>query len=295
MTITIWGARGSLPSPEPTNRRYGGNTSCISVENDKAVLVLDAGTGIRPLGQTLFSSEKEIYVLLTHVHSDHIQGFPFFGPLYKPGRTTHVLDFEQYGRRWSLLEMLDHFHFPLRPEEMPGMLQRVEGEPLDFLRRRGFDLTRQAVNHPGGAYGYRLRDAGRSMVFIPDNELRAPDPAEVSFEAVVAFCQGADVLIHDAQYRADDMPLKWGWGHSTLADTCQLAVEAKVGHLVLFHHDPSRTDDALDAVQAEARALLAPHGIACTAAYEGLRLNLHAATPVEAEALHASVATSPHA
>lgn len=231
-------------------------------------------------------------MLLTHMHSDHIQGFPFFGPLYKPGRTTYVLDFEQGGRRWSMLDMLDHLHFPLRPEEMPGMLHRVEGNVLAFLQGRGFDISRQPVNHPGGAYGYRLHDANRSLVFIPDNELRAPDVAEVSFETMVAFCKDAEVLIHDAQYRADDMPMKWGWGHSTLEDVCSLAIEAQVGHLILFHHDPNRTDEALDAVQEEARARLAPHGIACTAAYEGLRLDLHAATPINAEALNAPVATS---
>ena len=279
MTVTVWGARGSIPAPEGANSRYGGNTTCISVESDDAVLVLDAGTGIRPLGQALFPSEKEIYLLLTHVHSDHVQGFPFFGPLYKPGRTTHVLDYERDGVCWSLLQNLDRFHFPLKPEEMPGMIDRVEGDVLAFLDKRGFSVTRQRVNHPGGAYGYRIQDGDRSMVFMPDNELRAPDPCEVRFEDIVAFCTGADVLIHDAQYYADDLPFKWGWGHSSIVDACDLAIAADVGHLVLFHHDPGRTDDALDALQDVARERLEPHGIACTAAYEGLEIDLQSPHP----------------
>jgi ribonuclease BN (tRNA processing enzyme) len=129
------------------------------------------------------------------------------------------------------------------------------------------------VNHPGGAYGYRVTDAGRRFVFIPDNEIEAADPT-TPYEEIVAFCRGADVLCHDAQYLDDDMPAKHGWGHSCLRNTCRLAIDAGVRHLVFFHHDPDRTDDQLDAMQASARRFLEPYGIACTAAYEGLGITL---------------------
>lgn len=272
MIVTLWGVRGSIPTPGPSTRRYGGNTTCVSVELDEQVLVFDAGTGIRSLGAALLGSGKEIFILLTHLHADHLQGFPFFAPLYEPGREVHLLDYEHGGASWSLVSALDGVHFPLTPEQVPGRLTRVQGDVLRFLAERGVAIDRLPVNHPGGAYGYRVSHGGRTVVFIPDDELRGPSWGEATREATVEFCRGADVLIHDAQYLSAEMPLRWGWGHSTLAEACELAGEAEVGHLVLFHHDPTRSDEMLDAVQEEGRALLEPRGIVCTAAYEGLTL-----------------------
>jgi len=272
MQITCWGVRGSLPAPDPKNNRYGGNTSCVSVETEERILILDAGTGIRSLGRELVGSMKPIYVVLTHVHSDHVEGFPFFKPLYEAGRPIHVVDHVYDDTRWSLLNTFDGFHFPLEPSDIPARVQRVEAEAIPFLRESGFALSRRPVNHPGGAYGYRLSLNGETVVHIPDNEIDPPGDTVVSFDELVAFCAGADVLVHDAQYTRDDLPEKSGWGHSILRNVCRLAREADVGHLVLFHHDPDRTDDALDAMQEQARNNLSEHGIDCTAAYEGLSL-----------------------
>ena len=272
MQITCWGVRGSIPAPAPANQRYGGNTSCVSVETDDRILIIDAGTGIRPLGHDLLETDKPIYIALTHVHSDHVEGFPFFKPLYEEGRTIHVLDHVYEDTQWSLLERLDGFHFPLTPNAIPATVHRVEGDGVAYLNDQGFPLTRRPINHPGGAYGYRIALNGRTVVHIPDNEIDPPGPAEASFEALVDFCAGADVLVHDAQYLWDDVPEKSGWGHSILRDACRLAREAEVGHLVLFHHDPERCDDALDAMQEQAQNSLSKHGIGCTAAYEGLTL-----------------------
>ena len=272
MQITCWGVRGSIPAPAPETQRHGGNTSCVAVEAEDRVLIIDAGTGIRPLGRELRGTDKAIYIVLTHVHSDHVEGFPFFEPLYERGRPIHLVDHVHDGTRWSLLEQLDGFHFPLEPGALPADLHRVETDAVSYLNDRGFSLSRRPVNHPGGAYGYRLGLGGRTVVHIPDNEIEPPDGAVASFDAMVNFCAGADVLVHDAQYAAADVPEKAGWGHSTLPDVCRLAREAGVGHLVLFHHDPDRSDEALDAMEAEAEDRLSPHGIGCTAAYEGLTL-----------------------
>jgi ribonuclease BN (tRNA processing enzyme) len=272
MQITCWGVRGSIPAPDPKNQRYGGNTSCIAVETDDRILILDAGTGIRPLGHELEGTDKAIYIALTHVHSDHVEGFPFFRPLYEDDRPIHLIDHVYDGTRWSLLERLDGFHFPLEPSSLPADVHRVRDGGVAYLNDEGFSLTRRPVNHPGGAYGYRLDLNGRTVVHIPDNEIGPPEAPVAPFDALVDFCAGADVLIHDAQYRSEDVPEKAGWGHSILRDTCRLTRTAAVDHLVFFHHDPERDDDALDAMQTQARRWLDPHAITCSAAYEGLTL-----------------------
>ncbi|MFB6271934.1 MAG: MBL fold metallo-hydrolase [Salinibacter sp.] len=276
MTITFYGVRGSVPAPGPATQRYGGNTSCVCVEIKDRVLVLDAGTGIRALGNDLLEDDRDIYVLFTHLHNDHIQGFPFFQPLYDPDRTLHLLHYHPPGRNgsWSPCSLLDGTHFPLTPDDVPAHCHHVEDEGLAFLRREGFDIERLSVNHPGGAYGYRLHQDGCSYVHLPDNELRPPENGPCSFEDVVAFCDGADLLCHDAQYLPDEIPAKWGWGHSLASQACTLAAEAEVGGLLLFHHDPARTDDEIDALQKQAQARLASTKVECAAAYEGLRIDL---------------------
>ncbi len=272
MQMTCWGVRGSIPAPDPRNQRYGGNTSCVTFETEERILIIDAGTGIRPLGHHLLGTEKPIYLLLTHVHSDHVEGFPFFKPLYEEGRTLYLIDHVYEDTRWSLLERLDGFHFPLEPHQIPARVHRVDTDAVEFLQSEGVALSRRPVNHPGGAYGYRTELNGRTVVHIPDNEIDPPHDPVASFSELVSFCTGADVLVHDAQYTWEDLPEKSGWGHSILQDVCRLAQQADVDHLVLFHHDPERTDEALDAMQEQAQARLSDYEIDCTAAYEGLTL-----------------------
>jgi phosphoribosyl 1,2-cyclic phosphodiesterase len=271
--ITYWGTRGSIPVPGPDTMRFGGNTACLSVEIDGRVLVIDAGTGIRPLGDALLASEQDIFLLLSHPHADHVIGFPFFAPLYRAGRRIFLLDHASGGDGWSLLELFDDRRFP-RPVDLAAHVTRVRGDVVEFLREQGIRLARLPLNHPGGSYGYRIESEGRSFVHLTDNELHPPGTPPTPLAEVVRFCQGADVLSHDAQYLDDEVSRYGGRGHSSVAQVCDLAARSGVGHLVLFHHDPARTDAALLAVEAEARAMLAGAGIACTAAYEGLVLEL---------------------
>lgn len=272
MLVTCWGARGSIATPGPQSQRFGGNTSCFSVEIEDAIVILDAGTGIRKLGLSAAESEKELIVVLSHIHTDHICGFPFFRPIYQD-RVIHLVDHVFDGARWSLLDMLDGLHFPVVPSMLPSTLRRESASPEDFLARYGLDVKRIEVNHPGGAYGLRLSRDDKSVVYIPDNEV-FPPATSLPFERLAAFCEGADILIHDAQYSADEMGVKKGWGHSSVDDVAQLALASGVRHVLLFHHDPDRSDDAVAEMERRARALLEGTGIACDAAFEGMKILL---------------------
>ena len=175
MRVTFWGVRGSTPAPGAAFARYGGHTTCVSVVVGDRVLVLDAGTGIRPLGRSLVGLDEELFVLLTHLHADHVIGFPFFAPLYEEDRLVHLLDHrEEDEGSWSPLALFDGVHYPLHPGDLPCAVRRVGGDPVAYLAEHGIELARQEVNHPGGAFGYRVTHEGRSFVFIPDNELDPP-------------------------------------------------------------------------------------------------------------------------
>jgi phosphoribosyl 1,2-cyclic phosphodiesterase len=278
MTTRFWGVRGSIPSPGHPTVRYGGNTSCVSIHfPDDRILVFDAGTGIRELGKTVAAGAQEIFIVLSHPHWDHIQGFPFFGPIYEPNRKIHLFP-TRLGRTMmcSLLEQMDGAHFPVTAASLPSQTICVTADEVDFLRARGFNISKVPTNHPGGGFGYRVESAGRSVVYLSDNELEPPYQKATEFDGFARFCRQADVLIHDAQYLEQDMPHKHGWGHSLVSQACSLAAAAEVKHLVLYHHDPDRTDAELDAIQENARRWFGEHHrqIECTAAYEGLTLEV---------------------
>ena len=273
MTVTFWGVRGSFTTAGAGVLRYGGNTSCVGVQIDKKLLVIDAGSGVRILGDLLDESIRDVFFILTHLHRDHIEGFPFFAPLYQQGRRIHLVDYCRGTQRWSLISMLDGVNYPMRPDSIIAEYALIPDNGIDYLREHGFSVDRLRVNHPGGAYGYRVRSPARTFVHIPDNELFPSDP-ETGFDELVSFCASADVLSHDAMYVDAELPEKTGWGHSTVSQACRLAIAARVGRLVLFHHDPYRNDEQVDMLQRGAEKALEPHGIECTAAYEGLTIEL---------------------
>ncbi|MHB8917016.1 MAG: MBL fold metallo-hydrolase [Desulfocucumaceae bacterium] len=278
MRIKFWGVRGSIPSPGLSTVRYGGNTSCVSVQlGEDKILVLDAGTGIRELGKTLVSDRREIFVLLSHIHWDHIHGFPFFAPLYQKDRVVHVFTCPPGKNAYDpLLGQMDGVHFPVSMDKLPSECRVITQDAVLFMPCHGFKLARVDANHPGGASGYRIENNGRSLVYLTDNELDPPYEKRSTVDDLARFCRGADILVHDAQYTDQDMPLMHGWGHSLVSQACQLASAAGVKHLVLFHHDPSRTDDQVDEIQESARAWFKQNNrrVICTAAFEGMTLEL---------------------
>lgn len=257
MRVTFWGVRGSVPTPGPRTVRYGGNTSTIEVRvADGTSILLDGGTGLRELGRTHVQEPTlpSYHLVVTHVHWDHLLGVPFFAPLYRPGAR---IVFHPAGGDRSILygpeQLFDGRRFPLRLHQLPAEIERAKVEgPLEARTIGSARLTGIRLNHPGGATGYRIDDAdGSSMVLYTDNELPpGGDHIEppIVMKDLQDFARGAGLLVHDSQYIEQDMPLKLGWGHSIIPSVLELGRTSEVHTLALYHHDPERDDDQLDAI-----------------------------------------------
>jgi phosphoribosyl 1,2-cyclic phosphodiesterase len=236
--------------------------------------VIDAGTGIVPLGEALDPEIAEVIVLLSHRHMDHVQGLPFFAPLYESAPPVALLDLPVEEGWWSPLELFDGVAVPMRPDRLGAAARRVEGDPLEALRRRGWEVERLDLRHPGGSAGFLVREGGHAFAHLTDTDLGGASEDTEFFRRCADFCRGVDVLSHDAQYRATEMPTRRGRGHSSVERVCDLAEAARVGRLILFHHDPGRDDAALDGIGRWAAERLAGEGIECVVAREGLEVEV---------------------
>ena len=276
MNVHFWGVRGSIASPGSLTAKYGGNTMCISISLDNEnTLVLDAGTGLYRLGQQARNDSHTYYFLLSHVHWDHINGFPMFRPHMNSDVSIQILS--EMNPEWTelFLSQLDGVHFPITHEEMCASVQ-ANLDIKGTLGRFGLDVSWIRLNHRGPCFGYRIATDSADLIYITDHEIDALQNANTSFEELASFCSGADILIHDAQFTDDEMPSKAGWGHSSISRVCDLAAEAGVGRLLLCHHDPLRSDDALDRIALDAKSYLEASGAECTCdvAFEGMELTL---------------------
>lgn len=263
MRVTFYGVRGSVPAPGPTTARYGGNTSCVEVViGDGTTLVLDAGTGLRALGTKLLETGRHeaVHLLLSHTHWDHVLGLPFFAPLWRKDSKIAVYPLPTDAQERFQRTIFDDIHFPVSVNDIPAKVEFIkpEQEPWRIGSAR---VRRIALNHPGNSQGFRIDDdGGASVVYLTDNELIRGEAGEAALEALARFSENADLVIHDSQDLDSDMPDKYGWGHSVIDDVLTLGVRAEARRLALFHHDPSRTDDDLDAIKARSAAWLAQHG-----------------------------------
>ncbi len=261
MKATFYGVRGSIATPGKDTVKYGGNTSCLLVEpDDDVILIFDAGTGIRSLGQLLVSDGRDIYLLFSHHHWDHIQGLPFFRPIYQQGRTIRLLSNNlNSGDASSVLDQMSDSHFPITGAQLRAQIEVAPFNDQGSIMIGDTKVSTMPLNHPGGGSGYKIETAHGSLVYITDNELSPPDEMQTSYPEWIDFIQGVDLLIHDAMFLDDELPKVHGWGHSLISQVLQLALDADVKRLVLFHHDPSRTDAQLDEILANSREWMASH------------------------------------
>jgi ribonuclease BN (tRNA processing enzyme) len=258
--VTFYGTRGSLPSPGAATIRYGGNTSCLAVTNQAGqALILDAGSGIRVAGQSLSPDVKRVDVLLTHLHMDHIQGLGFFGPLYTPGVEVHFWGPPSTTRslRKRLARYLSPPLFPVRFREVPSKVV-CHDLSTDSFEIGDFRVRAHLITHPGPTLGYRVESDGRSMAYLPDHEPQLGCQGGLPRDEWLSgfsIAEGADLLVHDAQYTPDEYRQRVGWGHCTPELAVQYAEIVQARRLLFFHHDPGRSDEQLEQVCAEASAL----------------------------------------
>jgi phosphoribosyl 1,2-cyclic phosphodiesterase len=292
LKVKFWGVRGSYPTPGAGTVKFGGNTACVEVRAGERTIVLDAGTGIIPLGRELARRRNlEVVLLFSHLHHDHTQGFPFFVPAYLPNARLHV--FGSGGMPETLSRVLEHNQssetFPVSLRDMASAkdIQSVRESQVIVWDEEGVRLTESTAGwgddalvirihksyaHPGGVYVYRLTWRGKSVVYATDTEGYVGTDRRL-----VQFAGEADLLIHDAQYSEEHywgqlagFPSTQGYGHSTAAMACEVAGTAQVGQLVLFHHDPAYSDARIAGLEASAKEQFSQ----ARAAYEGMEIAL---------------------
>jgi phosphoribosyl 1,2-cyclic phosphodiesterase len=259
MKVTFFGTRGSVPVADPEFSRFGGNTSCIMLAfGSGRIAFLDAGTGLRKAGRHMTASGHEqhdnLFIGLSHTHWDHIQGFPFFGPAYDPRRTITIALGGRTGSRLDLESVfstqMQQDYFPVPLSGMGAQVRFWEAGIEQVELPHGVQVRTSRHPHPGGAFGYRITEGGRSVVYCTDVE-----HGDRIVPAVVDLARGADLLIHDAQYTPKELEAHRGWGHSSWEQAVEVAIEAKVRRLALFHHDPDHDDTFLAGVEVEAQRL----------------------------------------
>lgn len=296
MKVKFWGTRGSLPTPGKDTVRYGGNTPCVEVRlPENNLVVLDAGTGIRGLGDALMATGESVkgFLLISHPHWDHIHGFPFFKPLFISGNEFTIIGAQSRSLklRQMISDQMDKVYFPVQLNELKA---KIKFKAIREEKVQIFDavLSSIYVNHPHFALGYRIDVAGHSLVYISDNEpfdrevarsvknvdkkivaeyLRVKgDPNQRVFD----FCRGADVLIHDATYTPEEYVNHVGWGHSHYLFALKIAYEAAVKKVILFHHDQTHSDEKIDEIlgKCQHEIRMRNYRFECIAAAEGMEL-----------------------
>ncbi len=266
MYIRCWGARGSIPVSGQEYLKYGGDTACLEIRTaaNDTVVIVDAGSGVRPLANQLVEEGRRDYTFLfTHAHWDHILGFPFFKPLYSPRNSIKIYGcpISQGNMQTLLSKTMSAPYFPVPFEEVRASIGYKEycDKPLVI---DGMSVETIPLSHPNMGVGFRFTERDRRFVFLTDNELGFRHPGGRSFEEYARFCEGADLLIHDAEYTLEDYAQRRGWGHSTFEQAMNLALAANVGLVGLYHHNQDRPDAEVDFMVERARNLAEQRGSA---------------------------------
>jgi phosphoribosyl 1,2-cyclic phosphodiesterase len=292
--IKFWGVRGSIPTPGPSTMRYGGNTPCVELKYGKEkMFILDAGSGIRELGESIIKQKKQIKanILISHLHWDHIQGIPFFVPAYIPGN-----EFTIHGAEEADMTLADIFHQQMNKVNFPiqfnELLAKFKFHPIyeGSYKIDGVNVDTLYLNHPGYALGYKFQINNKIVVYISDNEPFPTYPSapqdlddlststyiEDNNQRLINFALKADFFIHDAQYTPEEYKSKYQWGHSPYDYTVKIALQSKAKTLILFHHDPAHDDNFIDSILEAARKISwqAGSNMKIIAAQEGLEISL---------------------
>jgi len=279
MIIRCWGARGSIPVSGENYLRYGGNTTCLEIRNGRDdILLIDAGSGIRETGNAMQAEGRHDFtLLLTHAHWDHIMGFPFFKPLYQHNTNITVWGcaFAQDSIKEIMARVMSAPYFPINYDDVHAKLNYADmcGETYQL---GDLTISSVALSHPNQGTGYKFSEAGRHFVFLTDNELGFRHEGAPTYEEYLSFCRGADLLIHDAEYREDEYPKRRGWGHSTIEQATRLALDAGVRRLGLFHHNQDRSDAEIDDMVGACNRTIArlKSPLECFAVYQGMEFAL---------------------
>jgi phosphoribosyl 1,2-cyclic phosphodiesterase len=263
MVITCWGSRGSIPVSGKAYNKYGGDTTCLEIRTQSDdIIIVDAGTGIRRLGNKLIDEKRNTFnFLFTHAHWDHLMGLPFFKPLYEKG--TRIKTFRcPYSGSYSermITRILTPPNFPVKYSDLSAEFIYEEGCPEPF-EIGSVKVVPIHLSHPNGGRGYKFIEDGKTFVFLTDNELGFVHPKGLTKEVYAEFCADVDFLIHDAEYTPEEYEQYIEWGHSCYADVLDLAISAKVKKLGLFHLNQDRSDDAMDEIVDVCRKRIANEG-----------------------------------
>ena len=279
LSVKIWGTRGSIPCPGKNTVIFGGNTSCLEIRADEKLVIVDLGTGVKPFGDWLMANESkkgpiDVDIFITHTHWDHIMGFPMFTPLFLPSSKLRIrgpVSYEDDSLEQIIGAQLSYRYWPVRVSELSASIEYAQIKETSLDLGDGLWVTTKYLNHPILCLGYRFEYKGKTIVTAYDNEpfrnLFPTDPSDPSYdedaalegeaaakeenEKLVRFFQSADILIHDCQYTAAEYKTHLGWGHTSYEHAINSAVKARVKKLIMFHHDPNRSDEQLQQLEKD--------------------------------------------
>ncbi len=279
MKITCWGARGSIPVSGKEYAKYGGETTCVEIRSkNNDVIIIDAGTGIRKLGARLVTTgESDLNILFTHAHWDHLMGFPFFKPIYNKKTTIKMYGcaYTQQSIEKVLSKSMIAPYFPVDFSQLQAAIvpRTVCEEPF---RIGPVLVTPMQLSHPNQGIGYKFSEDDKTFVFLTDNELSMRHSGGGEYRDYLNFSEGADVLMHDAEYTAEQYKITRGWGHSIYTDALRLAMEAGVKQFGLFHHNQDRSDAELDRMVEDCREITRKENsrLHCYAVEAGMEVKL---------------------
>ena len=279
MNIRVWGARGSIPVSGREYIKYGGDTTCLEVrtKNDD-IIIIDAGTGLRRLGNLLVKEGRtEYHMLFTHVHWDHLLGFPFFKPLYRDDTRIWMYggQMAQDSIKALISPVMNPPNFPVNYDNLSAHIE-YQGECELEFDIGSVEIKAIPISHPNEGMGYKLIEDGKSFVFLTDNELTYVHPGGRPFEEYLEFSKGTDLLIHDTEFTAEEYKRTKTWGHSVYSDVVDMAMRAGVRTLCLWHHNQDRKDDQVDWMLEDCRRLVKENGgsLECIAAYQDMEISL---------------------